>query len=164
VATFVPGAGLDARIAAVAARHVRGLVTDTAGLTRVYAPPAKVWVTAHDERVRPSHARADAQTIPGNLRYVLASADNRPGTELAVAPRDPDLRISNRINCRCISVELPGVVGAAVTSSTAVAGTRVTGRVEVRFNRVVESEFPSSPDHGGGWMRKALRDARRAGR
>lgn len=34
-------------------------------------PPARQWVTAHDERVRAAHAKAGGQTIPGNLRFVL---------------------------------------------------------------------------------------------
>jgi hypothetical protein len=106
---FVPGPGLDERIAAgVMRRRADALIRDTEALIRVYAPPAKVWVTAHDERVRPTHNEA-----------------------------------------------------AGTRSEVTVRGSRVRGVVEVPFPRVVESNFPSSPDTGGGWANKALADARR---
>jgi hypothetical protein len=35
------------------------------------APPARVWKTVGDERVRATHEKADGQAIPGNLKFIL---------------------------------------------------------------------------------------------
>jgi hypothetical protein len=169
---FVPGPGLDERIAAgVMRRRADALIRDTEALIRVYAPPAKVWVTAHDERVRPTHNEADGQSVPSNLRFELSkpgrSGEITASKELAVRPNDPNLSLANRIRgndpfgCRCVAPEIPGLVAAGTRSEVTVRGSRVRGVVEVPFPRVVESNFPSSPDTGGGWANKALADARR---
>lgn len=143
-----------------AAVMVRGDVDRLAGRLldgcRVNAPGARVWITAHDERVRPTHDRADAQAIPDNLRFVLDQA-GRTGIELARAPRDPSLSEANRLNCRCVDVEIPDAVAASFhRSDVEVLGPRARAEVWSDFPRVVESEFPSAGDGGGGWARRAL--------
>lgn len=127
------------------------------------APDAKVWVTAHDERVRREHVRADQQTIPANVRYRVLRPDTgddandvRTGYEEATGPRDPNLSIGNRINCRCGSVPLPGVVAAGIhAGEVVVTGTRATVEVTCRFPAAPESERAS----GGGFMAGGLEDA-----
>lgn len=123
---------------------------------RANAPAVRVWVTAHDERVRKSHEDADAQVIPDNLRFIL----DKPGTtstELARAPRDPNLSQANSINCRCIDVEVPGTLAASFhRTDVEVIGPRASAEVYSRFPRVVESEFPGQGDGGGGWAAEAL--------
>ena len=139
------------------------------------APDAKAWLTNEDERVRPSHREAHEQTIPSNIPYQLRKVfyarrgrgpDGRAvapggytlapeefGVDLADAPRDPQLPIEQRIRCRCESVDLPGAISRAIVATTAtVAGRRVSGRVQVAFPRIAESEYAA----GGGFMRQAL--------
>lgn len=155
---FVPATGLDERIAVGAGARAVSRAADSVGtLARAAAPDAKVWVTAHDERVRPSHADADTQLIPANLRFLLRKV-NGGGVDQARAPRDPDLPFVQRVNCRCVAPALPGAVARAIVVGPTVAvGGRVTARVQVRFPRVVDSEFASRPDTGGGWFRGAAR-------
>lgn len=96
---FRPGPRLDERVAAkYAVPEARRLADQLADRVRANAPNAGIWITAHDERVRPTHVEADGQTIPDNLRYILTHPSHG-GEELAQAPRDPDLSIGNRINC-----------------------------------------------------------------
>lgn len=129
---------------------------DAADAAARYAPDAKTWGTARDERVRPTHVDADFQTIPANLRYRVG----RPGgvgEELARVPRDPDLSAANRINCRCDSAGVPQAIARTVHGTdVVVVGTTARAEVVAVFHRVVESEYPEAPDSGGGWMRRAL--------
>lgn len=65
-------ADLDAVVTAIIVRRwmdraAPELLTDV----QRECPPARQWETAHDERVRTTHAKADGQTIPGNLRFIL---------------------------------------------------------------------------------------------
>jgi hypothetical protein len=123
---------------------------------RASAPDVRVWVTAHDERVRKTHEDADTQVIPENLRFIL----DKPGTtstELARAPRDPNLSQANSINCRCIDVDVPNVIATTFhRTDVEVLGPRTTAEVYSRFPRVIESEFPGQGDGGGGWAAGAL--------
>jgi hypothetical protein len=165
MARFTPARNLDQE---VALRFARAVVTRTAERlrdeARKNAPAVHVWVTAHDERVRHTHVKADGQAIPGNLRFVLKTPnagndvnDIRTGTELARAPRDPALSIGNRINCRCASLSIADGIGHLIeVTDTTVAGTHVHATVRVSFPRIVESEHPSSPDSGGGWFAQAV--------
>jgi hypothetical protein len=99
---------------------------------------------------------ADAQIIPANLRFALDKV-GQTGQELARAPRDPLLSQANSINCRCIDVRVPGVVAASFRrTDVLVEGPRASGRVYSDFPRVVESEFPSQGDSGGGWAARAI--------
>lgn len=144
------------------------------------APPAKLWVTAHDERVRYSHREADAQMIPANLRYLLPAvvyvrkgrnehgkAMNPEGGwkpvpgrhDLARAPRDPELPIEQRINCRCASFELPGALARTIFTTPAVLrGAAAVAQVYTRFPRAAESETGTSRDRGAHFMAGALRE------
>lgn len=72
-------AGLDAIVAATIARRAldRSAPNLLAGIQRE-CPPARQWQTAHDERVRHTHAEADGQTIPGNLRFILQRPEAGP--------------------------------------------------------------------------------------
>jgi|GEM_PF-3419944 len=168
---------LAARLAAgPIARHVEHVAEQIARAARANAPDGKVWITAEDERVRPSHNATHGQTIPENIPYRLpqvvyirkgrgpdGKAINKaggwkivPGYDLADAPRDPSLPVHQRINCRCRSAELPGAVAAGITTTPAVPGReRVTASVVARYNRVAESEFA---ERGGGWFRRAARE------
>jgi hypothetical protein len=140
------------------------------------APPAKAWLTYEDDRVRPSHRATHGQTIPANIPFRLPKMfyerrgrgpDGKAinpgggykvvpaglGYDTAMEPRDPDLPLEQRIECRCESVELPGAVARAIVATpVTVAGRRVSGRVEVTFPRIAESEHAD----GGHFMRQAL--------
>ncbi|MFC6883360.1 hypothetical protein [Actinomadura yumaensis] len=170
---------LEAAVARALAGPVQAVTEQVAVAAAENAPEGRTWVTHADERVRPSHVAADAQTIPGNLRFQLPNMlyvrkgrgpDGRavnaaggwrivPGAvDLARQPRDPALPIEQRINCRCRVVVDAGAVAAAVRpGAVRVVGTRVAGDVVVAFPRVAESEFPDPEDGGGGWMRAAAR-------
>ena len=162
---FEPRPGLDTIVAStIALPAVRRVAADVRDRVQRGAPDGKVWVTAHDEKVRPSHRAADGQVVPDNLRYLLPKVntgndvnDIRIGLDQARAPRDPNLPIGNRINCRCVSIGLHGIIARAVRLDEAVAaGPHVRARVSVRFPRIGESEHPSEPDRGGGWFRSAV--------
>src|SRR4051812_48045185 len=72
MARFVARADLDAVIArTVARRAVDRLKPDVESGAQRRSPEVHVWVTARDELVRPAHADADQQAIPGNLRFRL---------------------------------------------------------------------------------------------
>jgi hypothetical protein len=42
------------------------------------APPARVWKTVGDERVRATHEKADGQAIPSNLKFILDKPEAGP--------------------------------------------------------------------------------------
>ncbi len=155
---FEPAPGLDAIIARrfllPAVDRVKDQVRDAG---RRNAPAAKVWVTAGDERVRPTHEHADGQIIPANLRYLLDRPAPATGEELGRVPGDPNLSPANRFGCRCDSLAVPLAVKRSIHAShTRVEGARVRAQVYTDFNRVVESEFPGGDDAGGGWLRQAV--------
>jgi len=158
---FEPRPGLDEAVAdRIGFRAVLAVSHRLGEHARANAPDAKVWVTARDERVRPSHRDTDGQVAPDNLRYLMpkttSSGALSVGYDQAREPRDPDLPMHQRIACRCVTVPLPGAIARAVeVGMPVVAGARVEARVQVRFPRVVESEHPSTPDRGGGWLLRA---------
>jgi hypothetical protein len=178
---FVARPGLDGIIArTVGQRAVDRLKNDTLDGARRRAPEAKIWVTERDERVRPSHVSADRQTIPGNLRYKLPKMtyirkgrDARgkainpaggwkeiDGYDLGRQPRDPDLPPEQRDQCRCHSVDLPGVMARNIfMTDTLVAGSRARADVETYFNRAAESEFGTSEDVPARFMAGGAREA-----
>ena len=158
MAKFRPGPGLDARIAQrFAVPHARRLADALADRMRDNAPEAAAWITAQDERVRPTHRDADGQTVPDNLRFWIEKPSG--GHESAQAPRDPDLSIENRANCRCLAVDLPGVIAERVQAGdVALRGPRATASVSVAFPRIVESEHPSGGESGGGWVRRSIEE------
>ncbi|MCD6506454.1 hypothetical protein J7M22_07480 [Candidatus Poribacteria bacterium] len=66
--------------------------------TAEYVPGLKKrWVSAHDPRVRPSHARADGQIVPWDKPFLV-------GGHKAMYPRDPRLPPEESVNCRCVMV------------------------------------------------------------
>lgn len=139
--------------------EARRLADVLADRVRANAPDAGVWITAQDERVRPTHRDADGQAIPDNLRFILEHASHS-GHELARAPRDPDLSAGNRIACRCLVAALPGVIAERVQKSDVVlTGARARATVSVEFSRIVESENPGPDDGGGGWLARAVQEA-----
>lgn len=154
---FVAGPQLNARVSERFARPAVMRIQDAlADAIRRNAPDAALWMSARDERVRPTHVEADGQTVPDNLRYVLTHPSTG-GHELARAPRDPDLSVGNRINCRCISAALVGAIAERVAKGDVqVVGPRVRATVSVSYPRVVESEHPGPDDGGGGWVRQAI--------
>jgi hypothetical protein len=148
--------------AVVAARFGRPAVAgllDTAQRTAVAAAPdGKTWVTMHDDRVRPTHASADGQTIPANIPFLLDKVDGSVGDDRAEKPRDPGLPFLQRVECRC-ETATSGVVAASIhTSRPEVVGARAHGEVSTIFERAAESEFA---ERGGGWMRAGLDAAAR---
>jgi hypothetical protein len=124
---------------------------------RAGAPPVKVWVTMQDERVRESHREADAQAVPANLRFILENPAT--GTRsLCAHPRDPNLPIEERINCRCSDPQVPQLLAQSIhRSDVRLVGTRVSGEVETRFPRAAESEFGTDQDEAAHFMTDALR-------
>lgn len=181
MARFESRPDLDQIIAATVGRRavdrMKGQVESGA---RRRAPDAKAWITARDERVRPSHADADGQTIPDNLRYQLkrmtyvrkgrdehGKAINpaggwkeTDGYDLAHEPRDPRLPDEQKLNCRCESAPLPEAVARSIhATETVVESTKARAEVESYFNRVAESEFGTGEDHGLYFMTLAAREA-----
>lgn len=164
---------LNAVVARMAAASVERLAREVAREGRERAPAAKVWISRDDERVRPAHADAHGQEIPGNLRYKLPKqvyvhgggrgsdisghTELVPGVDLARKPRDPKLPLAQRVNCRCISVTLPGLIARRIyTGAVVVTGTRARAQVTVRFNRIVESEFGTSEDSASRFLGGAV--------
>lgn len=137
----------------MAERFLRPHVDRVAGRlrnqVRARAPEAKSWLSARDERVRPSHVTADGQTIPANIPFILPKAGGAAGEDLADHPRDPNLPIGNRANCRCSDPTSPAVAASIRATDPEVFGTRVRAEVYTRFTRAAESEFT---EVGGGWM------------
>lgn len=54
----------------------------------------KEWNAEEDERTRPSHAKANGQTVKADRKF-------RVGKSMMEAPGDPSAPIGERINCRC---------------------------------------------------------------
>ena len=116
---------LDAKVALACVR--RWVDRAAGGLTlevQRHCPPARVWVTRGDDKVRETHRDAEKQAIPTNLRFILKKPGRGPtargqasraargggqsgdppaklesdGTEQARYPRDPQLSPGNAIN------------------------------------------------------------------
>lgn len=157
VTRFEPARDLDAMVAAkMAFPFVERLSTELLGPAKTYAPDAKAWITVRDERVRHTHIETDGQTVPENLRYKVPSTKG-VGTDLARVPRDTALPLPNRINCRCASVPLPGVIAASINKMpTILQGTRVEGGIETRFPRAAESHEGTSDDSAVPFFARAI--------
>jgi hypothetical protein len=165
VTRFEPARDLDVQVAAkLAFPFVDRLSDELLGPSKAYAPDAKVWVTVRDEKVRPTHIDTDGQTVPDNLRYKVPSTKGA-GTDLARVPRDTALPLPNRINCRCESVPLPGVIAASINKlPTLLQGTRVSGGIESRFPRVGEAHEGTSEDTAVPFMTRAIQEVAAAHR
>lgn len=164
---------LEQRAALIVRDRVTRLASQVADAARPKAPPAHVWITSEDERVRPSHADADGQKIPGNLRFKLkkqryirgggrgSDISGRtvlvPGQfDLAREPRDGDLPPDQAINCRCQVLVLKGEIGRRVQVQRAVvSGKQARARVQVRFSRIAESFHGTSKDRPNRWLSEA---------
>lgn len=159
---FVPTADLDQRVAeALLAPRIEHLGSRVEDEAKRGAPDAKTWLSARDERVRPSHVYADGQEVPDNLRYKIPKAldDNvaTNGFDLARVPRDPALPIANRVNCRCESVPIPQAVARDISRTpTAVMGTVVRTTVTCTYPRAAEAEYGTDEDTGAHFMSGAL--------
>lgn len=165
---------LDFRATGLVRSAVNKLAATVAREAQLRAPAARVWLTAADERVRPSHVDADGQTIPVNLRFKLRKQVYvkgggrgskvpghmelaRSGFDLAREPRDEDLPPDQRKQCRCADVTLPGVIAKKIrTSAAVVEGTRARAQVWVRFNRIIESEHGTAKDRPARFMGSAV--------
>jgi hypothetical protein len=163
VTRFEPRADLDVLVARrYAYPAVDAALERIRDLARTNAPPVKVWVTARDERVRPSHIEADGQSVPANLRFKVPTtyAPHDPTQwDLAGHPRDPDLPAGNRINCRCMDPLLPELLARSIHRTVpTIQGTRVHGEVYTHFPRAAESEFGTTQDTPAHFMRDALRE------
>lgn len=161
----------------VAAGVVRRAVDDVADRAehevRRHVPDAKEWQTSGGDNVRPSHEQAHGQNIPANIPYRLPKqvyvrkgddGENLaggwkvvPGWDLADKPRDPDLPVHQRIECKCQSRRMPGVIAKAVTRTPVTVGrSRVSATIRVTYPRIAESEYA---DRDGGWLATAARAA-----
>lgn len=156
---FEPRAGLDEMIAQRVARPALArILTALRDDARKRAPDTRVWVTVRDERVRRTHFETDSQVIPGNLRFKLPKARGE-GHDLARHPRDPDLPIEQRANCRCDDPTIPELLRESIhATDVTVIGTRASGSVETRFPRAAESENGTSEDKAAHYMLGALRE------
>lgn len=155
---FEPRKDLDLQVARQIGLPLLGRVLDMLeDEARRRAPDGKVWVTMRDEKVRPEHRDTDAQVVPANLRFQMPKADGT--TILARRPRDPNLPIELRINCRCDDPALPDALRSTIHSTGAtLEGTRVHGSVETWFPRAAESEFGTSEDQAAHFMTGALNE------
>jgi hypothetical protein len=184
VTHFEIATGLDEAVAQHIVRpaieRINTLLSDEA---KRRAPEVKVWVTAHDERVRPSHVETDGQAIPENLRFQLPKmiyvskgrgpdghALNPAGGykvtpgdyDMAREPRDASLPIAQRANCRCDSPRIPTMLKDSINEqAVVVSGTRVTGGIETRFPRAAESENGTAEDRPAHFMLGAVEQVRR---
>lgn len=162
---FVPASDLDVTVARrIVAPRVERLLHRVEEEAQRLAPGAKVWMTVRDERVRPSHVYADGQEVPDNLRFKLPKVntgndvnDIRAGFDLARTPRDPDLPIGNRINCRCEDIPVLDAIAREIHSTPVlVTGTKVRGQVVCTYPRAAEAEYGTDRDAGAHFMRGAI--------
>lgn len=151
--SFKPAKGLDALIARrVLVPRVRRVLNDVEREAKSRAPAVKVWITARDERVRPTHHHTDGQAIPANLRYKVRANDTDSPTMMR-EPRDPGAPIEETINCRCQSVVDPDALRNAIRAGEVeVAGARVRGQVVCEFHRAPESEVGTAEDEPARFM------------
>lgn len=158
-------ADLDTVVARMVIPKVNQLAAEVAREGRDRAPDAKVWISRDDQRVRPAHHEAHGQTIPANLRYKLPRQmlvrghgyRTTSGFDLGREPRDRALPPDQRDGCRCISVDIPGLIARKIHETPAVAtATRAQAQVEVRFLRIVESEHGTSQDDAARFLGGAV--------
>ncbi|MEU6460337.1 hypothetical protein [Streptomyces sp. NPDC046976] len=147
-AKFTPVRGLEEALARLIAPHVQRIAQQVEIEAKRLAPPTKQWVTVGDGRVRPTHAAAQGQEVPGNLRFSINSMDwdikHRgvgPQTYM-LQPRDESSRaVANLKNCRCTTHNDPeGIARNINTGQPIVAGKKVTVTVSAAGPMVVEAE------------------------
>jgi hypothetical protein len=80
-------------------------------LAEAHLVNAKRWMTLHgtgeiDARVRPSHRKANGQTVGMIETYTLDMPGKDGGTEACEYPGDANLSEGNKRHCRCLSIYL----------------------------------------------------------
>jgi hypothetical protein len=102
----------------------------------------KRWLTAHDERVRPTHAAADGQTVPVGQPFSV-------GGEHLQHPGDPSGSNAEVANCRC-TVTYPGPEQSApparVSSGGAMEELATAVAAPVRWQAVLAVEGAPTED------------------
>jgi hypothetical protein len=149
MAKFTAAPGLEAKVAQMIAPHVARIAHQVEVEAKRLAPPTKRWVTMGDDRVRPTHVKAQGQEVPGNLRFSINSMEwdrkhRGVGAKTYMRePRDESSRaVANIKNCRCTtSVDPQGIARNITTGQPIVTGKRVTVIVSVAAPMVVEAEF-----------------------
>ncbi|GAA2439850.1 hypothetical protein [Streptomyces glaucus] len=145
---FTPAQGLEAQLARMLAPAVRQIAVQVEVEAKRLAPPTKRWVTVGDDRVRPTHRKAQGQEVPGNLRFKLNSMDwdikHRglgPHTYM-LEPLDQSSRaVANIKNCRCTAhLDPKGIARHITTGQPVITGKKVTVTVSVEAPLVVEAE------------------------
>lgn len=120
-------------------------------------PRFKTWLSAGDDRVRPSHVEADGQTVAIDSPYLLAE-----GVQLQY-PGDPAGPDGEVINCRCVSVftDTPapllrhsGAGGIHDEPFTAMDATTAAGFDESKHRRYAKGTKVSGREGGGRFAPK----------
>ncbi|GGW95221.1 hypothetical protein [Streptomyces noursei] len=148
MAKFTLNPALDTMLARMIAPHIRRIAHQVEIEAKRLAPPTKRWVTVADDEVRPTHIRAQAQVVPGNLRFTINSMDwdrkhrgvgrstymLRPGDESSRA-------VANLKNCRCTTaIDPEGIARNISTGQPIITGKKVAVTVTARGPMVVEAE------------------------
>ncbi|MFE0058661.1 hypothetical protein [Streptomyces sp. NPDC059003] len=148
MAKFTPNPALETMLARMIAPHVQRIAHQVEVEARRLAPPTKRWVTRADDKVRPTHAEAEGQTVPDNLRFTINSMawdrEHRgvgPNTYM-LRPLDESSRaVANLKNCHCTTATDPGGIARNIsTGQPIVTGKKVTVTVTARAPLVVEAE------------------------
>lgn len=106
----------------------------------------KRWVTADDDRVRPTHQDADGQTVPMSHRFNV-------GGSMLDYPGDPSGPDGEVCNCRCVVTYLEGGGVAAAADPTALAAS-VWDSLTAAFDPSKHPREPGGTPVGGRWARK----------
>ncbi|MFI6686605.1 hypothetical protein [Streptomyces sp. NPDC050485] len=148
MAKFTPNPALESLLLQMIAPHVQRIAHQVEVEAKRLAPPTKRWITVADEQVRPTHAAAQGQIVPGNLRFTVNSMDwdrrhrGAGQSTYMLQPRDQSSRaVANLKNCRCTTtVDPQGIARNITTGQPIIAGKKVTVTVTVRGPMVVEAE------------------------
>lgn len=148
MAKFTPVRGLEEALARMLAPAVHRIAVQVEIEAKRLAPPTKRWVTMGDDKVRPTHVKAQGQEVPGNLRFSINSMQwDREHRGLGkftymIEPRDQTSRaIANLRNCRCTTHKDPdGIARTINTGQPVVTGKTVTVTVSAQGPMVVEAE------------------------
>lgn len=82
------------------------------------APPTKIWLTAGDELVRPTHADAEGQEVPLDQPFQV-------GDDELAYPGDPDGSDAEVCNCRCTLIYSDGSTDDSLEASAGLATSSV---------------------------------------
>ncbi|MGG2460125.1 hypothetical protein ACO0M4_09945 [Streptomyces sp. RGM 3693] len=148
MAKFTPNPALETMLAWMIAPHIQRIAHQVEIEAKRLAPPTKQWVTVADDKVRPTHNRAQGQVVPDNLRFTINSMDwdrrHRGVGPLTYmkAPRDETSRaVANLKNCRCTTRTIPDGISRNIrTLPPVITGSTVTAKVVASGEFVVEAE------------------------